>query len=125
LKMKITVQAGVEGKMAGLISNRQSTVTRRGAFIGATASLLCAPAIVRAAGLMPVRGVILPVELRKFEKISEMPQEGFWRRVMFAACDRDLKEGRTESSIIVNYHRLSETEMCDLVAYAQKYGFLK
>jgi hypothetical protein len=45
--------------------------------------------------------------------------------VMFAACDKDLKEGRTESSIIVNDHRLSKTQMCDLVAYARKYGFLK
>jgi hypothetical protein len=44
---------------------------------------------------------------------------------MFAACDKDLKEGRTESSIIVNDHRPSETETCDWVAYARKYGFLK
>jgi hypothetical protein len=115
----------MEGKMAGLISNRQSTVTRRGIFIGAAASLLCAPAIVRAASLMPVRVVIMPIEPPRFDQLSEIPHEGLWRRVMFACCDRDLKGGRTESSIIVNGGRLSEHQMRDLVAYARKYGFLK
>ena len=36
-------------------------MTRRSIFIGAAASLLCAPAIVRAASLMPVRSLILPI----------------------------------------------------------------
>ncbi len=34
-------------------------MTRRVIFIGAAASLICAPAIVRAASLMPVRGLPL------------------------------------------------------------------
>ena len=34
-------------------------ITRRSIFIGAAASLFCAPAIVRAASLMPIKGVIL------------------------------------------------------------------
>ena len=39
-----------------------SLITRRSIFIGAAASLVCASAIVRIASLMPVRGLILPVE---------------------------------------------------------------
>jgi hypothetical protein len=34
-------------------------MTRRNIFTGAAASLICAPAIVRAASLMPVRGLPL------------------------------------------------------------------
>jgi hypothetical protein len=37
-----------------------SLITRRSIFHGATASLICAPAIVRATSLMPVRGMRLP-----------------------------------------------------------------
>ena len=37
-------------------------VTRRSIFIGAAASVIYAPAVVRAASLMPVRGLILPIE---------------------------------------------------------------
>jgi hypothetical protein len=42
-----------------LISDH-SLITRRSLFIGAAASLLCAPAIVRAANLMPVRRLPFP-----------------------------------------------------------------
>ena len=47
--------------MAALISdnNQSSLITRRSIFIGAAASLLCMPAIVRATNLMPVRRIIL------------------------------------------------------------------
>ena len=42
--------------MTAPISNHEGLVTRRSILIGvAAASLLCAPAIVRAASLMPVR----------------------------------------------------------------------
>ena len=37
-------------------------VTRRKLFIGAAATLFCGPSIVRASSLMPVRGVIFPIE---------------------------------------------------------------
>ena len=37
-------------------------MTRRNVFIGAAASLICAPAIVRATSLMPVRGFITVFE---------------------------------------------------------------
>ena len=37
-------------------------ITRRKLLIGAAASLLCAPAIVRIGSLMPVRGIIFPIQ---------------------------------------------------------------
>ena len=43
------------------MTDAANTMTRRTLFIGAAASLICAPAIVRAASLMPVRG--LPLQL--------------------------------------------------------------
>ncbi len=56
---------------------------------------------------------------------SEMPQEGQWRRYMFASCERALQAGRTESRFILNDRRLTEVEMRALVEYARRYGFLK
>jgi hypothetical protein len=52
-----------EGQMTAPIKFPHHTpVTRRYIFIGAAAaSLLFAPAIMRAANLMPVRGLLLPV----------------------------------------------------------------
>ena len=43
--------------MTAPISNHDGLITRRSIFIGAAASLLCAPAIVRATSLMPVRSL--------------------------------------------------------------------
>ena len=50
--------------MTALISNHDGLITRRSIFIGAAASLICAPAIVRATSLMPVRTLMLPIERR-------------------------------------------------------------
>jgi len=41
-----------KGSMTAPISNHDSLMTRRSIFIGSAASLICAPAIVRAASLM-------------------------------------------------------------------------
>jgi hypothetical protein len=51
------------GAASPLLTNNHQDYrkTRRGILIGAVASLICAPAIVRATGLMPVRGLPLQV----------------------------------------------------------------
>lgn len=100
--------------------------TRRSFLVGAAACLLSAPSIVRAKSLMPVRCVIMPIEgphAGSTISLQPPPQEGFVRRLLFNACNNDLKSGRTESTSIVNGGRLSESEMRALVEYARKDGF--
>jgi hypothetical protein len=59
-------------------------MTRRSIFIGA-ASLLCAPAIVRAASLMPVRSLRGPIG----------PQyAGFCERLFYHSLDGNLRAGQ-------------------------------
>src|SRR6516225_7153204 len=96
--------------------NHNGWLTRRSVFIGAAASVLCVPAIVRATSLMPVRGMIMPVE-RLYA--------GFVDRLLYDGCDKALKAGRIESTFFVNDRKLSEAEMRRIVAYARSYGFLK
>src|SRR5271169_2448575 len=46
--------------------NETDMTTRRKLLIGAAASLLCAPAIVRVGSLMPLRGIIIPTDRHYF-----------------------------------------------------------
>ena len=102
----------------------QTHVGRRAFLVGATSTILCAPAIVRATSLMPVRGLIMPIDASDPMGATFKPQEGLVRRLLFASCDRDLKAGRSQSSFRCNGGSLSEKEMRELVAYARRYGFL-
>jgi hypothetical protein len=102
----------------------QLVLPRRKFLIEATSMLLCAPAIVRAASLMPVRGLMMPINPPEPNPLSIKPQEGFVRCLLFASCDSDLEAGRTKSSFGFNGGRLSEKEMRDFVTYAKKWGFL-
>ena len=53
--------------------NADSTIiARREFFVGAPATVLCAPAIVRAASLMQVRGIIYPAERSWFGMVPRM-----------------------------------------------------
>ena len=63
-------------------------MTRRTVFFGAAASLICAPAIVRAASLMAVRS--LPLQFLN-------PEGEFYRRCFYHALDSDLRAGRAMS----------------------------
>jgi hypothetical protein len=54
-------------------------MTRRKLLIGASASLLCAPAIVRAGSLMAVRGVILPVQTNYYGFVDRLRFDLLWR----------------------------------------------
>jgi hypothetical protein len=70
-------------------------ITRRSVFIGAAAFLICAPAIVRATSVMPVRSLILPSE-RPFQL---NPLGEFYRRCFYHNLDFDLRNGRSMSTI--------------------------
>jgi hypothetical protein len=58
--------------------NHNGRLTRR-VFIGVAASVLYAPAIVRATSLMPVRSIIMP---------AERPYAGFVDRLLYDGCDK-------------------------------------
>ncbi len=79
---------------------------------------------MRAANLMPVRGLIMPINFAETVESSLRPQEGFVRRLFFSSCDSNLKSGHTESNFYCNSRRLSESEMRNVVAYARMWGFL-
>ena len=88
-------------------------ITRRSIFIGAAASLICAPAIVRAANLMPVRRL----------SPSFGPQyAGFVERLMYQSLDSNLKAGRM--STLLNGKIIADADARRMVARAQDYGWL-
>ena len=99
--------------MTAPISNHDGLITRRSIFIGAAASLLCAPAIVRAAGLMPVRSLRGPIG----------PQyAGFCERLMYQSLERNLRAGRM--STVLNGKIIPEDDAGRMVAYARVQGWL-
>ena len=99
--------------MTAPISNHEGLVTRRSIFIGAAASLVCAPAIVRAASLMPIRSLRVPLE----------PQyAGFCERQMYQSLNRNLKAGRM--STVLNGEVISKDDARRMVAYARAQGWL-
>ncbi len=99
--------------MTALIFNHNGLLTRRSIFIGAAASLICAPAIVRATSLMPVRRLRGPIG----------PQyAGFCERLMYQSLDSNLRAGGM--STVVNGKIISEAEARWIVAYARAQEWL-
>jgi hypothetical protein len=99
--------------MTAPISKNDDLITRRSIFIGAAASLICAPAIVRAARLMPVRRLRVPIA----------PQyAGFCERLMYQGLNSNLRAGRM--STVLNGKVISEAEARRMVAYARVQGWL-
>ena len=90
-------------------------MTRRSIFIGAVASLVCAPAIVRAASLMPVRGLPLPL----LNPLGE-----FYRRCFYHNLDFDLRTGRSMSMTVENGKIISVADARRRVAHARAQGWL-
>ena len=92
---------------------RQSLITRRSTFRGAAAALICAPAIVRAASLMPVRRLPLPFGHQ---------DAGFVERLYFHALDSDLRVGQMSTRL--NGKIVSMANARQTVARARAYGWL-
>ena len=63
-----------------------SMLTRRRIFVGGVASVMCAPAIVRAESLMPIRALIVPMQ---------RIHAGFVERLRFHCMEQVLKNGWT------------------------------
>ena len=99
--------------MTALIANHDGLITRRSIFIGAAASLICAPAIVRATSLMPVRRLRGPIG----------PQyAGFCERLMYQSLESNLRAGRM--STVLNGKIIPEADARRMVAYARAQGWL-
>jgi hypothetical protein len=99
--------------MTAPTSNHDGLITRRSILIGAAASLICAPAIVRATSLMPVRRPPPPFG----------PQyAGFWERLLYHSLDSNLRAGRM--STVLNGEIIPEADARRMVAHAQDYGWL-
>src|SRR5258707_15333173 len=88
-------------------------ITRRSIFLGAVASLLCAPAIVRATSLMPVRRLPFPFG----------PQTaGFVERLRFQFLEGALRSGWDDKRHGPVVGGISEDQARRTVAYAQAHG---
>jgi hypothetical protein len=95
------------------ISNHDNLITRRSIFVGSAALLICAPAIVRATSLMPVRGLRGPMG----------PQyAGFCERLFYHSLDCGLRAGRM--STFLNGKIVPAADARRLVAYARAQGWL-
>ena len=87
---------------------------RRRIFIGGLASVICAPAIVRAESLMPIRALIVPMQPL---------YAGFVERLRFHWMERALKHGWTNEGALT-FGGISENEARRQVTYARMQGFL-
>jgi hypothetical protein len=90
------------------MTDTDSRMTRRNVFFGAAASLICAPAIIRAASLMPVLTL-------QFGALN--PEGEFYRRCFYHSLDSDLRAGRA-MSVLNNEKIISLAEAHRLVARA-------
>jgi hypothetical protein len=96
--------------------------TRRNVLSGAAAALICAPAIVRAASLMPVRGAplqILAPELKTPRTLNEWHQACFYRNL-----DHALKRGLAMTCAQSDGTLISVAEGRRIVAGARTEGWL-
>jgi hypothetical protein len=101
---------------APILAPDHSLIRRRSILIGAAATLLCAPAIVRAANLMPVRRLPFPFG-RQYA--------GFLERLYFHTLEAHLRSlRRDQKTTYFNNHIMSVDVARQQVANAQAHGFL-
>jgi hypothetical protein len=97
------------------------SITRRSMFIGAAASLICAPSIVRASSLMPIRRVIIEANAFGPKKPIYLGFAGslrlHWIKKALERGWDDEKDGRTFGGI-------SERQARNHVAYVEYHGTL-
>ncbi len=102
---------------APIVVPDRNLVTRRSIFIGAAASLLCAPAIVRAANLMPVRRLPFPYG----------PQYAGFVERLYLSRARKSREKPESGPNEYNFQSANQSVnevLAGQVAYAQAHGFL-
>jgi hypothetical protein len=87
---------------------------RRHIFVGGVASVICAPAIVRAESLMSIRGLIVPMQPVRV---------GFIERLRFHWMEQVLKNGWTAERART-FGGISENAARRQVTYARMHGLL-
>jgi hypothetical protein len=98
-------------------------ITRRTILVGAAASLICAPAIVQAVNLMPVRGLPLQLLIPKRRIPKTM---GEWYQLCFYNnLVNDLKAGRAMTYGPIGGTPISVAEGRQIVARARAEGWLR
>ena len=102
---------------APILTPDHSLIGRRSILIGAAAALIRAPAIVRAANLMPVRRLPFPFG-RQYA--------GFIERLYFHTLERSLLAALRNGVVAVEVcgHSIPIDTARRRVAYAQAHGFL-
>ena len=96
-------------------------MTRRSIFIGAAASLICMPALVRAASLMPIRRVIVATNPINPKKPIYL---GFAGALRLHWMKQALKRGWDNRHDGRTFGGISETEARNYVAYVRSQGTL-
>jgi hypothetical protein len=89
-------------------------LTRRRFFVAGVASLICAPAIVRAESLMQIRALIVPMQPL---------HAGFVERLRFHWLELALKKEWTDEAALT-FGGISENEARRQITYARMHGFL-
>jgi hypothetical protein len=97
-------------------------MTRRSILIGAAASLICAPAIVRAASLMPVRG--LPLQFLNPERKIPKTMGEWYQQCFYNNLNNDLRAGRAMTYGPIGGKPISVAEAYRIVAHARAEGWL-
>jgi hypothetical protein len=89
-------------------------LTRRRIFVGGVASVICAPAIVRAESLMSIRALIVPMQ---------PVHAGFIERLRFRWMEQALKNGWTTERART-FRGISENAARHQITYARMHGLL-
>ena len=97
-------------------------MTRRSILIGAAASLICAPAIVRAASLMPVRG--LPLQFLNPERKIPKTVGEWYQQCFYNNLNNQLRAGHAMTYGPIGGPRITVTEGYRIVAQARADGWL-
>ena len=91
-----------------------SMLTRRRIFVGGVATVICAPAIVRAESLISIRALIVPMQ---------PVHAGFIERLRFHWMEQALKNGWTTQRART-FGGISENAARRQVTYARMHGLL-
>ena len=85
---------------------------RRNFLVAATASLICAPAIVRASSLMPIRAIVwTPLPANGTCKDDERHSAGWAERLSYHMMDHVLEAGWTPERAASFYGGITESKM--------------